>query len=358
MKKLILACMALTLLVGCHRAKESVQEQTNTDTATMDSFDDSYYKIIKTESGDSELREGFYLDYGATSDFKTIGRGLQILSSDYFSTSNHYMSEGQYLKLSLKNELVKRKSDYSLQPESGTTIGGIKDPIMLQNVQEQDYFVKDGKGYTLKGISFSLIIEPRNSDNSVLAEPMSNSDIESYGRECIQKFYNVIRQADEFKKVKDLPILITVYKATNTATSSVDGNYILKSYCQKDVGEINKVNHENVLFTSERAEQLDKTTFADFETIKRTVKNAATEAVGFVGEARYMNNEIQSMVINANLNIKSSTELMYLTSIIADAIDTKFTYDFQISVLVNSQDQLQAVIVKDKGQSSKSTYLY
>lgn len=71
-----------------------------------------------------------------------------------------------------------------------------------------------------------------------------------------------------------------------------------------------------------------------------------------------MNNEIQSMVINANLNIKSSTELMYLTSIIADAIDTKFTYDFQISVLVNSQDQLQAVIVKDKGQSSKSTYLY
>lgn len=118
------------------------------------------------------------------------------------------------------------------------------------------------------------------------------------------------------------------------------------------------MNHENVLFTSERAEQLDKTTFADFETIKRTVKNAATEAVGFVGEARYMNNEIQSMVINANLNIKSSTELMYLTSIIADAIDTKFTYDFQISVLVNSQDQLQAVIVKDKGQSSKSTYLY
>ena len=47
-----------------------------------------------------------------------------------------------------------------MQPASGTTIGGIKDPIMLQNVQEQDYFVKDGKGYTLKGISFSLIIEP------------------------------------------------------------------------------------------------------------------------------------------------------------------------------------------------------
>lgn len=358
MKKIILACMVLTLLVGCHRAKESVQEQTNTDTATMDSFDDSYYKIIKTESGDSELREDFYLDYGATSDFKTIGRGLQILSSDYFSTSNHYMSEGQYLKLALKKELVTRKSEYSLQPATGTTIGGVKNPIMVQNIQEQDYYVKDGRGYTLKGMSFSIILEPRDSNNAILAEPMSNSDIESYGRECIKKFYNVIRSADDFKKIKDLPVLIAVYRATNTASSTVDGNYILKSYCQKDVGEINIVNHENILFSSERAEQVDKTTYADFNAIKTIVKNAATEAVGFVGEARYINNEIQSMVINANLNIKSSTELMYLTSIIADAIDNKFTYDFQISVLVNSQDQLQAVIVKDKGQSSKSTYLY
>lgn len=102
MKKLICVGMALLLLVGCHRAKESVQGQTTNNTASMDSFDDSYYKIVRFD--DSELREDFYLDYGSTNDFKSIGRGLQLLSDDYFSTSNHYMSEGQYLKLSLVKE--------------------------------------------------------------------------------------------------------------------------------------------------------------------------------------------------------------------------------------------------------------
>ena len=76
--------------------KRQVQEQTANHTASMDSFDDSYYKIVKFE--DSELREDFYLDYGSSTDFASIGRGLQILSTPYFSTNNHYMSEGQYLK--------------------------------------------------------------------------------------------------------------------------------------------------------------------------------------------------------------------------------------------------------------------
>mgnify|MGYP000482458336 FL=1 len=102
MRKLVCALLALMMLVGCHQAKESVQEQTANHTASMDSFDDSYYKIVKFE--DSELREDFYLDYGSSTDFASIGRGLQILSTPYFSTNNHYMSEGQYLKLAMQKE--------------------------------------------------------------------------------------------------------------------------------------------------------------------------------------------------------------------------------------------------------------
>ncbi|MFR7591542.1 MAG: CamS family sex pheromone protein [Longibaculum sp.] len=358
MKKILCACLAMMLLVGCHKAKESVQEQTNNDAATMNSFDDSYYKIINVSSAGSELRENFYLGYGTSGDFQTIGRGLQILSSDYFSTSNHYMSEGNYLKLALKNEMESRKSENSIQPPSGSTIGGVKDPVMVQNVQEQDYYVKDGNKYTLKGMAFAIIIDPRDSGNARLETPMSQSDIESFGRECISKFYNVIQKHEDFKKVKDVPVLITIYRATDATSSTIDGNYILKSYCQKEVGEISKINHENVLFTSERAEEIDKTTYADFNAIKTSLKNTATEAAGFVGEARYVDGEIQSMLITANLNVKTYTELMALTSLIADGIDNKFTYDFPVKVLVKSQDQLQAIVVKEKGGSAKSWDLY
>lgn len=352
MRKILSVALVILMLVGCHQAKESVQEQTTNNTASMASFDDSYYKIVKFD--DSELREDFYLDYGSTNDFQSIGRGLQLLSNHYFSTSNHYMSEGQYLKLSLMKEMLSRKSDNSLQPQSGTTIENIEDPIMVQNLQEQDYYIKSGDRYTLKGIAFAIVIDPRKSDNSRLDVAMSDKEIEKYGRECIQRLYKVIQNADDFKDVKDLPVLITVYQATDKTTSTVDGHYILKSYCQKEVGEISNVNQETVLFASERAQVVDKTTSNDFDTIKASLKNAATEAAGFVGEARYENDEIQSMVINVHLNVKTATELMYLTSIVADGIDNKFTYDFSVKVLVYSQDEIAAIIVKNKGESAQS----
>lgn len=360
MKKSICLILSMFMLTGCFNFKGSVQEQTEVETATMDSFDQSYYKIVNMNAkGGSELREEFYLNYGGKNDFQDIGRGLQKISSNYFSTSNHYMSEGQYIKLAISDEMVlKRDSEYSLQPKKGTVIDGIDSPLMVRAVQEQDYFIQDNNKYTLKGVSLAVIVEPRNSQGQGLEEPMSNKAIEKYGEEVIGKLYDVIQKHKGLAKIKDLPILIAVYSATNTATSTMNGRYILSSYCQKEVGEIKELNYENVLFNSSRAEEIDKTTSSEFTTIKTSLKNTAIEAAGLVGEAKYEDGEIQSMVMTANLNVKTYTELLNLTSLIADGINTKFTYDFDCKVLVKSQDELLAVIVKSKGQKAKSYELY
>ena len=63
------------------------------------------------------------------------------------------------------------------------------------------------------------------------------------------------------------------------------------------------------------------------------------------------------MKITAYLNVKSYTEMLYLTSVLADQIDSKFTQDFQAKVLVYSQDELMAVIVKNKGSDAKTTII-
>lgn len=361
MKKILLALLSLTLLVGCGKAKESIQEQTNNSAASMDSFDNSYYKVI--DFGASELRESFYQDFNMTSDFQTIGRGLEIISSDHYSTSNYYMSEGQYFGYDQKNQLLKRSEDvneypYSLQPAKGSAIEGVKDAIMVSNIYEQDFYVKDGNKYTLKGLSVAIVLDPKKSDNSDLDVAMSESALNDYGKTCIDTFYKYYSEAEEFDELDNIPIVIAVYTATNTEVSTVDGNYILKSYCEKSVGEIKKVNHENVIYGSARSEELDPTTHSDFTTVKTALKEAATESAGLVGEAKYVDDKIQSMVITANLNVKTYSELLYLTSLLADNIDTKFTYDFSIKVLVKSQDKLEAVIVKEAGQKAKSYDLY
>lgn len=361
MKKIGILCLVMLMLVGCNQAKENIKEQTDNDAASMDTFENGYYKIV--DFGGSKLRENFYLNFSATSDFQTIGRGLQILSSNYFSTSSHYMSEGQYFGLDQRTALLKRDADvnkypYSLQSPKGETIDGITDPVMVSNIQEQDYYIKDGSNYVLKGISLSIILDPRKSDNNSLDVPMSDKTIESFGEQCIEKMYKYIRNDDAFKEIRDLPILITVFKATDTTQSTSDGNYILESYCDKEVGKIRTVDDENVIFTSDRANTIDKTTASEFDIIKNNLKDSSQEAIGFMGEAKYKNGEIQSMVITANLNIKTYSELLYLSSVIADNINSKFTYDFSIKVMVNSQDKLQAFIVKEKGKSAKTYPLY
>lgn len=357
MKRIICVCMAfLLLLTGCQSSQDTVEEETTNNAASMESFDDTYYNIVKFE--DSELREDFYLDYGATSDFSSIGRGLQILSSQYFSTSDHYMSEGQYLKLALKQEMVKRDSDYSLQPAAGTKIANVSDPTMVQQIQEQDFWEKSGDKYTLKGASFVIVLDPRDKNNARLKTQMDDQSILNYGYECSEKLYEIIQSHEDFEKLKNLPVLITVYQATDLTESTVDGNYILKTYCDGSYGNSEEVNFETVLFSSTRAEELDATTSNEFDIIKSNLKDAATEAAGLVGTARYQNGEIQSMVMEAHLNVKTATELMYLSSILANGVDTRFSSDFDIKVLIYSQDELQAIVIKDRGQDVKSYYLY
>ncbi|MCI9049423.1 MAG: hypothetical protein HFF36_03060 [Coprobacillus sp.] len=358
MKKIGILCLVLFLLVGCMGKQEGVQEEASGDEATMESLDDSYYKIINLDS--SELRERFYTDFYSTKDFETIGRDLQLISSQYFSTSNHYMSEGQYFGREQKRALVVRntKSKYSIQPKKGTTIDGVKDPVMVSNIHEQDYYVKDGSKYTLKGISLAVVLDPKDSNSQTLVTPMSDSTVKNYGKECIAKVYDFIQKEESLAKIKDLPILITIYQATDKTRSTLNGKYIYSSYCHKSLGSINDLNYRNVIFSSSEAESIDKITYAEFNEIKNNLKSSATEAAGLVGEAKYIDGEIQSMIINANLNIKTITELQYLTSLLADNIDSKFTYDFDIKILVNSQDGLKAVIIKDRGQKAKSSMLY
>ncbi len=358
MKKLFIMILSLLLVTGCSNTDEIVSAPSTSEETTMNSLDNTYYKIYN--AGDSEIREKYYSNHNSTKDFENIGRDLQLLSSQYFSTSSYYMSEGQYIGKEERLHLLQRSPEYSLQPKSGTVIEGVEEPIMISNVYEQDYWVKEGNQYILKGVSIAIVIDPTDKNDKSLDNPMSENTIKEYSQGAIEKLYQFINQSDyeTMKKIRNLPILICVFQGTDENRSILDGKYIMKCYCDESMGQIVHLNHKNVMFTSTQAQKIDETTYVEFNQIKKSLKNAASEAAGLVGYAKYIDDTIQSMVIEANLNIKTITELQYLTSLLADKIDSEFTYDFEIQVLVYSQNGLKAVILKDRGKSAKSSIFY
>ena len=145
--------------------------------------------------------------------------------------------------------------------------------------------------------------------------------------------------------------------ATNTNESTINGRYILKSYCDGSVGNIETLNYHNYMFSSEEATLADEEVASQFEIFKSNMKKASTEAVGVIGYGRYKDNTIQSMNINLNVNVKTYEELIYLVSTAADEVDSQFT-GFDVKVLVYSQDKLEAIIIRNKGEEAKSSLLY
>lgn len=348
------------MLSGCSSSTNS--QKTSASATDASSFNGDYYKMINTGRGTNS--EKLYLEFSSTNDLVALGSGLQYLSSSHFSTDSYYLSEGGQLNNDDYNALLKRdaagvknkKYPYTLQVAHGTTLDGIKDPIMADTLSEQDYYVKSGTKYRLAGVSIAIIVNPKKADNTSFDTSMSTTTIKNYSKTATNKLYKYIRAKK--KKLKDLPILIAVYRANDDEVSEINGNYIYQSYCTNgSVGSVRSVNYKYVYFASNDAKKLDATTYSDFTNIKATLKKQSTEAAGLVGTGRYIGGTLQSMKMEAHLNVKTYTEMLYLTSVLADAIDRGFTEDFNVRCLVYSQDHLDAIIVKNKGDDVQTTMI-
>ena len=228
---------------------------------------------------------------------------------------------------------------------------------MIEDIHEQDYYKKNAKGYELSGVSFAVILDPKKVDGSELKTSITDNTLEEFGKKCIEKLYKAILEMEGLEEIRDVPVVIAVYKATDPSKSAVDGNYILKAYCDGSVGKISKVNYKNVVFTSTTAKNLDPTTYNEFVTIKNNLKEASLESSSITGIGKYIDDKIQSMTIEAHLNIKTYTEVLYLTTILENNITTRFSNDFTIKVLIYSQDELMAVIIKNHGEDPVTSFM-
>ena len=237
---------------------------------------------------------------------------------------------------------------------------------MITTIYEQDFYQKSGDDYVLKGASLAIVLDPTDASGDALLSYMDESAVVEFGQQTIRNLYEEIQNYNEddenaisgFKELKNQPLLITVYYATNTNESDIDGRYILKSYCDGSLGDIETLDYHTYLFTISEASQADEETYSQFEIFKNNMKNASFEAVGVVGYGRYKDGEIQSMRININVNVKTYTELVYLVETAADEVNSQFSNDFDITVQVSSQDQLEAIIIKDQGEDARSILLY
>lgn len=352
MKKLISILVIALILTGCAGSKKKTSSSKSNDTASNESLGNTFYKMVNL--GTASNRKNFYNSVNSVEDFEKIGRQLQVLSTSYYSTNDYYMAEGTQLTTANYKQLEGRSDNpneypYSLQPKKGTTIEGVTNAIMVSTIYEQDYYTKSGNNYTLKGMSFAIVISPRDENNKELTTKMSESVISDYAKSIIKPMYNFLQT---LKKTKNIPVNICVYQAYDAvdSDSQVDGKFIYQCYCENSLGTIKKLTYNTVIFTSTEATKIDSETAEQFAEFKTKMKNEAEEAIGIIGYGFYKDKTIQSMKIQMTVNIKTYTELLYLTSTAADDLANRFK-DFDTTVVIYSQDKLEGFITISNGQA-------
>lgn len=353
MKKLIVGLLAFSLcLTGCTRVKDTINNETNAESAVANSFDNTYYNTINTKG--SEIRETIYNDLSSNqNDYNTIGRGLQILSLDYFSNKDHSLKEGTYITAEDYSNLLGR-SEYSIQIPKGETVDGVSDPAIFESLVQQEYVKKNGDQYTLSGISIAIAVSPDAEVNGVVKE-FGQDNIIKYSKIAIEKTYKYF--VSQYEDLANVPILVSVYQLAKS-TDATSGKFILSSLCQGGVGDIKNVDMETVVFTSERAKQIDNALSSQFIVFKEKMKNAAIDATGVVGYATYMNGKIISMRIEFRFNTRTFTETNALMNVAASELDNCFTTEFDITGVVYAQNQLQGFILKKAGEKAYSHTIY
>lgn len=357
MKKIIVLMILLLSVSGCNQAVDTVDDQTQTNVAPSNELDSSFYSIV--DFGASNIRTSYYTSFYSTVDFVKIGNGLQRLSAKVFDTDSYYLSDGNLLTSDDLTALLRRSNDpeeypHTLQPQRGTTIEGVENPIMVSTIYEQDFYQKSGSDFDLAGVSFAIIVDPRDENNNRLDSPMTSTTIHDYSQKIIPTMYEYVKSLESFGEV---PVNIYVYLATDTTINDYNGGYILKSVEQSGgIGTIEDVADTTVLFASTGASELDYNLNDAFSLFKKAIKDSAYEAVGIIGEGTYSEKSLVKFTVDVNINVKTYTEMIYLVSIVKEAADD-YLINYPATIMVSSQDEQIAVINKAANKSSEAIML-
>ena len=71
---------------------------------------------------------------------------------------------------------------------------------MIEDIHEQDYYQKSGNQYSLSGVSFAIVLDPKSASEQESISITDNS-LRNFAENCIKNFYSNISKMKSFEKI-------------------------------------------------------------------------------------------------------------------------------------------------------------
>ncbi|WP_034991914.1 CamS family sex pheromone protein [Liquorilactobacillus vini] len=375
MKKtgILVSALIALLLGGCSQSSKtstssSPSKSSSSYQITAKSNNSQYQTVINNGSYLTSKSRGVGISQNSDNllNLKSFESGLLQLSKSKFSTSDYIFREGQILsKATVENWLGRQSKSNSsgLNPENnGQTDPNKRNPIYVQQLEEQDYMKQKNGKLTLSGMTIGIGMNHKDyyqkeQYGATYSTTISKAKMIEEGRLAAAKVLQRVR-----KKVgNNVPILIAMFEQAPN-DSLVGGSFYSYAYVKSGstISTWNDINLKSYIMPATSTNSVpndnDETSFESF---KKQVQNFFPNLAGVTAQAEYDNKQLQGLHVNITTQFYSETEIISFTQYLAQAARNYLPSGIPIDITVKGSDgTVQSFLAKTAKQTNYYTHVF
>lgn len=375
-----LVAVVAIALAACGNLKNSSFGSNSTSTTTTGSKETTTTGTTDTEFYQGVIKNGSYTTSKSRGvnvsqndnvmNLKSFETGLLDVSKKQFSTSKYVYQEGQYLNTATVQKWLGRKSSSNpngLNPvNNGKKDANTRNPIYLQQLEEQDYMVQSGSKLSLGGVTVGLGMNSVDYYTKVqygatYQTNISDTVLTEQGKKMANTVLQRLRQKTALKNV---PIVLALYKQSSN-DSLVGGNmvaYAVSKNGSTTISNWKSLNWQNYVFpaTSESKNSgANSNDEADFSSFKSHVQNFFPNLSGVTANAHYKDKSLSKLSVNITTKFYSETEIISFTQYLATAAKRYLPSGVPVEITVKSANgDIQSFLARTAKGSSYYTHVF
>ncbi|MFC6164578.1 CamS family sex pheromone protein [Lactiplantibacillus dongliensis] len=343
--------------------------KTTTTTGTTDS--EFYQGVIKKGRYRTSKSRGVNVSQNDNvMNLKSFETGLLDVSKKVFPTNKYVYQEGQYLSTSTVENWLGRKTkdnEDGLNPKSnGKTGADTRNPIYLQQLEEQDYMVQSGSKLNLGGVTVGLGMNAVDYYTKVeygatYETNITTTELTAQGKKMANTVLQRLRQKSALKRV---PIVLALYKQSSN-DSLVGGNMIAYAVSKNGATSISNwksLNWQNYVFpatTESKNSGANSNDESDFSSFKSHVQNFFPNLSGVTANAHYKDKSLSKLSVNITTKFYSETEIISFTQYLATAAKRYLPSGVPVEITVKSANgDIQSFLARTAKGSSYYTHVF
>ncbi|WP_025020882.1 CamS family sex pheromone protein [Ligilactobacillus equi] len=378
LKSLVVVGLSVLLLTACGNLGSG-----GTTNTTTEKDSNSGYQTTGSTSGDNYagvIVNGRYrtnksrgVGIAQNSDnlynLKSFESGLTEISKNVFSTKSYVFQEGQILSKSTVQKLLSRKSKSNkigLNPvDNGKTDPNTRNPMYVQQIEEQDYMKEDGDGkLSLAGMTIGIGMNRKDyyqkeEYGATYTSTISKEEMVAQGKKAAQAVLERLRSTE---KVPDnVPIVIAMYQQAEN--DSLAGGAFYAYTVVKSGDQISSWNNTDlatyVFPTASDDESPNSNDEAAFNSFKKRIQGFFPNLAGVTAQVQYKGSNLQGMKIKITTQFYSETEINSFAQYVTKAAKTYLPSDIPVEItILGSDGDMQALVSKDSGDDAYYMHVF